>query len=175
MRTTLLMLALVLLSGYAVGSETPVNLVADPGFEMQPDAGRGIWVGTQNAGKPVFERSEERPRSGHIAAMVTCRTGDVYARWVYVTELDVRIPAPVTEHKLAEQARLYSLVMNTALRSPSCAGLTVWGYSDKYSWIDTFNAFPEHVNACLFDANLQPKTFFPSLLRDLESNARAAP
>jgi len=93
---------------------------------------------------------------------------------VYVTELDVRIPAPVTEPKRAEQARLYSLVMNTALRSPSCAGLTVWGCSDKYSWIDTFNAFPGSVNACLFDADLQPKSFFPSLLRDLESTSSAA-
>ena len=61
---------------------------------------------------------------------------------VYVTELDVRIQAPVTEQKLAEQARLYTLVMNTALRSPSCANLTLWGYNDKYSWIDTFKAFP---------------------------------
>ena len=83
MKTTLLMLALVLLSGHAVGSEAQVNLVADPGFEKQPDAGRGAWVGTQNAGKPVFERSGERPHSGQIAAKVTCRTGDVYARWVY--------------------------------------------------------------------------------------------
>ena len=83
MRTVLLMLASILPAGYAVASETPVNLVGDPGFEKQPDAGRGTWVGTQNAGKPVFERSEERPHSGQIAAKVTCRTGDVYARWVY--------------------------------------------------------------------------------------------
>lgn len=93
---------------------------------------------------------------------------------VYVTELDVRIPAPVTEQKLAEQAQLYTLVMSTALRSPSCAGLTLWGYSDKYSWIDTFNAFPGYVNACLFDAALQPKAFFPSLVQDLEAHAKAA-
>jgi len=92
---------------------------------------------------------------------------------VYVTELDVRIPAPVTEQKLAEQARLYSLVMNTALRSPSCAGLTLWGYTDKYSWIDTLNAFPGYVNACLFDADLRPKSFFLSLVRNLESTSRA--
>lgn len=89
---------------------------------------------------------------------------------VYVTELDVRIQAPVTEQKRAEQARLYTLVMNTALRSPSCAGLTLWGYTDKYSWIDTFKAFPGYVDACLFDANLRPKSFFGSLLQTLESS-----
>jgi hypothetical protein len=83
MRPVLLMLASILPAGYAVASETPVNLVADPGFEKQPGYSRGAWVGTQNAGKPVFERSGERPHSGQIAAKVTCRTGDVYARWVH--------------------------------------------------------------------------------------------
>jgi hypothetical protein len=77
-----LMLALVPLSGYAAGSEAQVNLVADPGFETQPGAGRGTSVRTQNAGKPVFERSAQRPHSGQIAE-VTCRTGDDFARWVY--------------------------------------------------------------------------------------------
>ena len=91
---------------------------------------------------------------------------------VYVTELDIRIQAPVSEQKLAEQARLYTLVMNTAMRSPLCAGLTLWGYTDKYSWIDTFKTFPGYVDACLFDANLRPKSFFPSLLQTLESTQR---
>jgi hypothetical protein len=77
------MLALVLLSGYAAGSEAQINLLADPGFEAQPGAGRGTWVGTQNAGQPVFERSAQRPHSGQIAAKVTCRTGDVFTRWAY--------------------------------------------------------------------------------------------
>jgi endo-1,4-beta-xylanase len=94
---------------------------------------------------------------------------------VYVSELDIRIQAPVTEQKLAEQARLYKLVMDTALRSPSCAGLTLWGYTDKYSWIDTFKAFPGCVDACLFDANLQAKSFFPSLLQTLGSNQTQLP
>ena len=33
--------------------------------------------------KPVFERCEQRPHSGRWAAKLVCRTGDVYARWVY--------------------------------------------------------------------------------------------
>ena len=49
MRATLPMLALVLLSVYALAAEAQDNLVADPGFETQPGGGRGTWVGTQNA------------------------------------------------------------------------------------------------------------------------------
>jgi hypothetical protein len=88
LRTALLLFPLMALNAaennvLPDGTVAQVNLVTDPGFETQPGAGRGIWVGTQNAGKPVFERSGERPHSGQIAAKVTCRTGDVYARWVY--------------------------------------------------------------------------------------------
>ena len=71
------------LAAFAEPVASPVNLIADPGFDEPLGAGRGTWVGTQNAGKPVFERARERPHSGQIAAKVTCRTGDVYARWVY--------------------------------------------------------------------------------------------
>ena len=60
-----------------------VNLVADPGFEEQPVAGRRGWVGTQNTGQSLHERSTERPHSGRLAAKLLCRTGDAYARWVY--------------------------------------------------------------------------------------------
>jgi hypothetical protein len=83
MRAVLLLFASILPAGYAVALEAPVNLVADLGLENQPGSGRGTWVGTQNAGEPVFERSEQRPHSGQVAAKVSCRTGDVYARWVY--------------------------------------------------------------------------------------------
>ena len=83
MRTSLLMLAMMLLSGDAGTAAAQVNRIADPGFELQPDAGRGSWVGTQNGGQPVFERSEQRPHSGRWAAKLVCRTGDVFARWVY--------------------------------------------------------------------------------------------
>lgn len=86
---------------------------------------------------------------------------------VYVTELDVKIRRPVTENKLSEQARLYAMVMNAALHSPACSGLSVWGYTDKYSWITTFNAFPGYTDACLFDADLRPKKLFLSILPTL--------
>lgn len=88
---------------------------------------------------------------------------------VYVTELDVKIEKPVTENKLSEQARLYTMVMNTALKSPACSGLSVWGYTDRYSWITTFNAFPGYTDACLFDADVRPKGMFFSILKSLGS------
>jgi len=71
------------LSGCAPSAAAHGNFVADAGFEEQPVAGRGSWLGAQNAGQPVFERSTERPHSGRFAGKMVCRSGDVYARWVY--------------------------------------------------------------------------------------------
>jgi endo-1,4-beta-xylanase len=84
---------------------------------------------------------------------------------VFVTELDVKIKEPVTEKKLSEQAALYAMIMNAALNSTNCSGLSVWGYTDKYSWITTFRAFPGYTNACLFDADLKPKKAVLSILK----------
>jgi hypothetical protein len=75
MKAVLLMLASMLPEGNAVASETPVNLVGDPGFEKQSDAGRGTWVGTQNAGRatqggqavtgvPIQSSTRQPPRHG---------------------------------------------------------------------------------------------------------------
>lgn len=86
MKPSLILLLALLLAPLAVCAEVPapqVNLIADPGFEEQPGAGRGSWHAAQNAGKPVFERSRERPHSGRFAGKMVCRSGDVYARWVY--------------------------------------------------------------------------------------------
>jgi endo-1,4-beta-xylanase len=93
---------------------------------------------------------------------------------VYVTELDVKIKQPVTENKLSEQAALYAMVMNAALNSTNCSGLSVWGYTDKYSWITTFHAFPGYTDACLFDSDLKPKTAFLSVLQSCNKSAHPA-
>jgi hypothetical protein len=113
MRTVLLMLASILPAGYAVASETPVNLVGDPGFEKQPDADRGAWAGTQNAGKPTFERSGERPHSGQIAAKVTCRTGDVYSPYAGRVEVQYR-PADVLRVATQREIRVPTSVGSPA-------------------------------------------------------------
>ncbi|MGZ4971666.1 MAG: endo-1,4-beta-xylanase [Limisphaerales bacterium] len=84
---------------------------------------------------------------------------------VYVTELDVRVKEPVTEKKLTDQAALYALVMSTALKSTNCAGVSVWDYSDRYSWITTFHAFPGYTDADLFDKELRPKKAVEAVLR----------
>jgi endo-1,4-beta-xylanase len=54
---------------------------------------------------------------------------------VHITEMDVRIPAPVTEEKLAAQAGVYRRVLEACLSAPNCGAFVMWGFTDRYSWI----------------------------------------
>ncbi|UYQ66218.1 endo-1,4-beta-xylanase [Streptomyces peucetius] len=61
---------------------------------------------------------------------------------VSVTELDVRIPLPASSAELDQQSADYKTASENCLGVPRCAGVTVWGVTDKYSWIPgTFNGY----------------------------------
>ena len=64
------------------------------------------------------------------------------------TELDVRIPvldgvATVTD--LDRQRLVYNMMTQVCLNQPKCTGLTLWGFTDKRSWItdypDSFSGY----------------------------------
>lgn len=61
---------------------------------------------------------------------------------VSVTELDVRIPLPASSAELAQQSTDYKTASENCLGVPRCAGVTVWGLTDKYSWVPgTFSGY----------------------------------
>src|ERR1035441_4739865 len=52
---------------------------------------------------------------------------------VRISELDMRIPVPVTTTGLADQASAFSTVVQACLDSPNCVSITVWGADDTTS------------------------------------------
>ncbi|NUP82909.1 MAG: cellulase family glycosylhydrolase [Nonomuraea sp.] len=59
---------------------------------------------------------------------------------VRITELDVRMQMPRDATKDATQATYYRNVVNACLAVTACQGVTIWGFTDKYSWVpDTFS------------------------------------
>jgi endo-1,4-beta-xylanase len=59
---------------------------------------------------------------------------------VRVTELDVRMQMPRSSSKDTTQATYYRNVINACNAVTACAGVTIWGFTDKYSWVpDTFS------------------------------------
>ncbi|KAI8944976.1 family 10 glycosyl hydrolase [Xylaria longipes] len=75
---------------------------------------------------------------------------------VAYTELDIRFSSlPSTASGLSQQATDYAAVTKACLAEKACVGITIWDYTDKYSWIP--NTFPGQGDALLYDANLNKK------------------
>ncbi|GAA1608936.1 hypothetical protein GCM10009828_040790 [Actinoplanes couchii] len=80
---------------------------------------------------------------------------------VAVTELDVRIPVPVTPAGLASQAEVYRQVTAACLAVARCVSITVWGFTDRRSWIGA--TYPGWGAATLFDDDLATKPAYRSV------------
>jgi endo-1,4-beta-xylanase len=69
---------------------------------------------------------------------------------VAYTELDIRFTSlPATADGLQQQAAAYGAVTSACLAVEACVGITVWDFTDKYSWIPS--TFSGQGAACLYD------------------------
>jgi endo-1,4-beta-xylanase len=84
---------------------------------------------------------------------------------IYITEMDVRYPTPISAANLQAQANIYKNVLNACLQQPACKGLQTWGFTDKYSWIPS--TFAGLGDALEFDANYTAKPAYFALQNGL--------
>jgi endo-1,4-beta-xylanase len=89
---------------------------------------------------------------------------------VALTEVDVRMPLPVTDEKLQTQADYYSRLTQACLAVRRCVAFTVWGFTDAHSWVPGF--FDGEGAACLYDEQLRPKPAYFAVRDDLASRPR---
>ncbi|CAM5228912.1 beta-xylanase [Streptomyces spiroverticillatus] len=80
---------------------------------------------------------------------------------VAITELDIRMVLPSDASKLAEQADWYGRVTEDCLAVRRCVGITVWGYSDRHSWIPA--VFPGEGAALPWDEKLARKPAYDAI------------
>lgn len=81
---------------------------------------------------------------------------------VRITELQVYLQNNdgITEGELETQADIYRDVVEACLESDNCKGITMWCFTDKHSWSHPALAgigITNGGNACLYDANYEPK------------------
>ncbi|MET8006003.1 endo-1,4-beta-xylanase [Nonomuraea glycinis] len=80
---------------------------------------------------------------------------------VRITEVDIRMQMPRDSAKDATQATYYRNVVNACLAVTACAGVTIWGFTDKYSWVpDTFNG---EGAALIYNENYQQKPAYTAV------------
>ncbi|KAL5627265.1 hypothetical protein BROUX41_003418 [Berkeleyomyces rouxiae] len=81
---------------------------------------------------------------------------------VAYTELDIRHSSlPASTSALEKQGADYATVVGACLDVPECVGVSIWGFTDKHSWIPS--TFPGTGDALLFDSNLEPKPAYYSV------------
>jgi endo-1,4-beta-xylanase len=74
---------------------------------------------------------------------------------VALTELDIRMRLPRDAAKDRQQAADYGAVTRACMAVSRCVGITLWDYTDKYSWIPSF--FPGEGAALPWDEALARK------------------
>ncbi|KAI1201229.1 carbohydrate-binding module family 1 protein [Nemania serpens] len=132
-----------------VGAARIVSLVKGAGAKID---GVGMQAHLIVGGTPS-QSSLQNAMASYVAAGAT---------EVAYTELDIRFSSlPSSASGLQQQAADYVTVVKACLAVKACVGLTIWDYTDKYSWIP--NTFPGQGDALLYDKNLGKKPAWTSV------------
>jgi endo-1,4-beta-xylanase len=83
------------------------------------------------------------------------------------TEVDVRYQLPGNNHKTAAQVGAFTTLLQACLLSPSCEMFTLWGFTDRYSWIPGWFTDPPEGEATPLDKDYQPKAAYRALQQTL--------
>ncbi|RDL32090.1 Beta-xylanase [Venustampulla echinocandica] len=85
---------------------------------------------------------------------------------VAYTEVDIRMNMPASAQNLQEQAECYGRLTRACMAVERCVGITLWGVSDKYSWVpQTFNG---EGAALLWNDNYQKKPAYDAMLKAIQ-------
>ncbi|CAG8195801.1 unnamed protein product [Penicillium salamii] len=87
------------------------------------------------------------------------------------TELDIRMTLPSTAALLAQQSTDYKNTVAACVANTKCIGVTIWDYTDKYSWVPS--VFSGQGAALPWDENLAKKPAYDGILSALGGTASA--
>ena len=122
-------------------------------------------VPIHGVGLQMHVSTEFTPPAADVAANVE-RLGQLGME-VHITEMDVRMPIPATDSRLAQQADVYQTMLEVCLEAWNCTALVLWGFTDRYSWVP--NTFDGYGSALIFDEDYEEKFAYDALIRAIES------
>ncbi|KIY64999.1 glycoside hydrolase family 10 protein [Cylindrobasidium torrendii FP15055 ss-10] len=84
---------------------------------------------------------------------------------IAITELDIRMTLPATDALLKQQATDYQTVVNACLAVKGCVGITIWDWTDKFSWVPS--TFSGQGAALPYDEKFAAKPAVDAILSSL--------
>jgi endo-1,4-beta-xylanase len=81
------------------------------------------------------------------------------------TEADARTTLPATSAELLAEGTDYNAMLQSCLQVSRCISYTVWGWSDKWSWVP--GVFAGEGSADLYDENYVPKEAYAAVHQTL--------
>ncbi|KAI0787506.1 endo-1,4-B-xylanase A [Fomes fomentarius] len=84
---------------------------------------------------------------------------------VAITELDIRTNTPASQASLQQQQKDYQAVVQACMNVKGCVGITIWDFTDKYSWVPS--TFSGQGAACPWDQNLVEKPAYNGIVAAL--------
>ena len=84
---------------------------------------------------------------------------------VAISELDVAVLTPVTPQNASIyylQAESFYNATAACLTFDKCVGVTIWGWSDKYTWVPT--VFPDMGDASSWDKDFKEKPAYGGIM-----------
>ncbi len=141
---------------YNDGGGEALNVKSDAIYEMVRDfRQRGIPI----AGVGLQMHSDLTTDVPGIAQNIRRLTN--LGLQVHITETDVGIPVDTKRHvldprDLERQAKVYTAILDACLRQRGCTVFQTWGFTDKYSWINSSSRGTRGA-ALFFDVQYHPK------------------
>ncbi|KEZ45556.1 hypothetical protein SAPIO_CDS1891 [Scedosporium apiospermum] len=131
------------------------KMVRDYGVKID---GIGIQGHIDLSGMPLDDHYElgSRPTYDDLVEVMT-----QYASLgieLAITELDVAVLTPVTAENATiyeTQAEVYYNVTAACLTFEECVGITIWDWTDRYTWVP--DVFPDMGDALVWDKDLKKK------------------
>ncbi|MEV6349831.1 endo-1,4-beta-xylanase [Actinoplanes sp. NPDC051851] len=142
-----------------------LNDYNNEGVNAKSDAYYALIKQLRSAGVPV----DGYGMQGHLGVQYgfpdtvveNVRRFDALGVQTAFTEVDVRMVLPPDVAKVRAQAEGFSTLLRACLLAKHCVSYTVWGFTDRYSWVPGF--FDGQGSATPTDENLQPKPAYYAL------------
>ena len=93
---------------------------------------------------------------------------------VAITELDVAV-SPEDPKGLERQAIVYRTIVSACLAVPACEEVTMWGVTDRDTWLDSQPFYEPPTRPLLFDEQFQPKAAYDAVAEVLAAGRPTAP